>query len=65
VVWARARRLVVELIAAYRERYSRPRKLSDSLASLEGVYVPERYEMIHDTDARSPMSARATGLRAS
>src|SRR3989449_2510015 len=50
VVVGEGEELVVELIAAYREGYRDRESFLTSLASLEGVYVPERYEMIHDTD---------------
>ena len=50
VVVGEGEELVVELIAAYRDGYRDRESFLTSLASLEGVYVPERYEMIHDTD---------------
>src|SRR5437867_3100454 len=50
VVVGEGEELVVELIAAYRDGYRDRESFLTSLASLEGVYVPERYEMIHDAD---------------
>src|SRR5438034_3062998 len=50
VVVGEGEELVVELMAAYRDGYRDRESFLTSLASLEGVYVPERYEMIHDAD---------------
>ena len=50
VVVGEGEELVVELIAAYRAGYQDRESFLTSLASLEGVYVPERYEIIHGAD---------------
>jgi radical SAM superfamily enzyme YgiQ (UPF0313 family) len=50
VVVGEGEELVVELIAAYREGYRDRQGFLASLASLDGVYVPQRYEPIHETD---------------
>jgi radical SAM superfamily enzyme YgiQ (UPF0313 family) len=50
VVVGEGEELVVELIAAYREGYRDRESFLASLVSLDGVYVPQRYEPIHDAD---------------
>jgi radical SAM superfamily enzyme YgiQ (UPF0313 family) len=50
VVVGEGEELVVELIAAYREGYRDRQGFLASLVSLDGVYVPQRYEAIHETD---------------
>jgi len=50
VVVGEGEELVVELIAAYREGYRDREGFLTSLASLEGVYVPDRYEVVHGAD---------------
>jgi radical SAM family uncharacterized protein len=50
VVVGEAEELVVELIAAYRAGYRDRAGLLASLAGLDGVYVPERYEVAYGVD---------------
>src|SRR5262247_1422700 len=50
VVVGEGEELVVELIAAYRDGYHDREGFLTSLSSLEGVYVPDRYEVIHGPD---------------
>jgi radical SAM family uncharacterized protein len=50
VVVGEGEELVVELIAAYRAGYSDRDALLASLAGLDGVYVPERYEIAYGVD---------------
>src|SRR5882724_2347499 len=50
VVVGEGEELVVELIAAYRTGYRDRAALLDSLAGLDGVYVPERYEVAYGVD---------------
>jgi radical SAM superfamily enzyme YgiQ (UPF0313 family) len=50
VVVGEGEELVVELIAAYREGYRDRESFLASLVSLDGVYVPQRYDAIHDSD---------------
>ena len=50
VVVGEGEELVVELIAAYRAGYRDRDALLASLAGLDGVYVPERYEIAYGVD---------------
>ncbi len=50
VVVGEGEELVVELIAAYRAGYRDRTGLLASLAGLEGVYVPERYDVAYAVD---------------
>ena len=50
VVVGEGEELVVELIAAYRDGYRDREGFLTSLSSLEGVYVPDRYEVINGAD---------------
>jgi radical SAM superfamily enzyme YgiQ (UPF0313 family) len=50
VVVGEGEELVVELIAAYRAGYRDRAGLLASLAGLDGVYVPERYEVAYGVD---------------
>jgi len=50
VVVGEGEELVVELIAAYRDGYRDRAGFLTSLSSLEGVYVPDRYEVINGAD---------------
>ncbi len=50
VVVGEGEELVVELIAAYRAGYHDRTGLLASLAGLEGVYVPERYDVAYAVD---------------
>jgi radical SAM superfamily enzyme YgiQ (UPF0313 family) len=50
VVVGEGEELVVELIAAYREGYRDRESFLASLVALDGVYVPQRYDAIHDSD---------------
>jgi radical SAM superfamily enzyme YgiQ (UPF0313 family) len=50
VVVGEGEELVVELIAAYRERYQDRASFLDLLLSLPGVYVPERYDVRYAAD---------------
>jgi radical SAM superfamily enzyme YgiQ (UPF0313 family) len=50
VVVGEGEELVVELIAAYRDGYLDRRSFLASLASLDGVYVPDRYEVLRESD---------------
>src|SRR5262249_61769540 len=50
VVVGEGEELVVELLAAYRDGYRDRDGFLTSLSSLEGVYVPDRYEVIHGPD---------------
>src|SRR4029453_17738652 len=50
VVVGEGEELVVELIAAYRDGYRERESFLDSLVALEGVYVPERHEVVHGAD---------------
>ena len=50
VVVGEGEELVVELIAAYREGYRDREGFLSALALLEGVYVPDRYEVVHGAD---------------
>ena len=50
VVVGEGEELVVELMAAYRDGYRDRESFLTSLASLEGVYVPDRYEVVHGAD---------------
>jgi radical SAM family uncharacterized protein len=50
VVVGEGEELVVELIAAYRAGYRDRDSLLASLAGLDGVYVPERYEIAYGVD---------------
>jgi radical SAM superfamily enzyme YgiQ (UPF0313 family) len=60
VVVGEGEELVVELIAAYRERYQDRASFLDLLTSLPGVYVPERYDVRYTSDgALVDVTARA------
>jgi radical SAM family uncharacterized protein len=50
VVVGEGEELVVEMIAAYRAGYRDRARLLAALAGLDGVYVPERYEVAYDDD---------------
>src|SRR5499426_2258328 len=50
VVVGEGEELVVELIAAYRDGYRDREGFLTSLSSLEGLYVPDRYEVVHGAD---------------
>ena len=50
VVVGEGEELVVELIAAYREGYRDRESFLTALVALDGVYVPRRYDAIHDAD---------------
>jgi radical SAM family uncharacterized protein len=50
VVVGEGEELVVELIAAYRRSYHDRAGLLASLAALDGVYVPERYDVAYGDD---------------
>src|SRR5438067_9390378 len=60
VVVGEGEELVVELIAAYRERYRDRSSFLDLLTGLEGVYVPERYDVSYAADGTlAEVTARA------
>ena len=60
VVVGEGEELVGELIAAYRERYRDRASFLDLLVGLEGVYVPERYDVCYAEDGTlAGVSARA------
>src|SRR5437667_202432 len=50
IVVGEGEELVGELIAAYRDGYDDRERLLDTLATLEGVYVPSRYEVSYALD---------------
>jgi radical SAM superfamily enzyme YgiQ (UPF0313 family) len=50
VVVGEGEELVVEMVAAYRAGYRDRAGLLGGLAGLDGVYVPERYEIAYDGD---------------
>src|SRR5256884_4776106 len=50
IVVGEGEELVGELIAAYRDGYDDRDRLLDTLATLEGVYVPSRYEVSYALD---------------
>ncbi|HEU4368063.1 MAG TPA: radical SAM protein [Methylomirabilota bacterium] len=58
VVVGEGEELVGELIAAYRERYRDRASFLDLLASLPGVYVPERYDVRYAGGVVSDVSPR-------
>src|SRR5438128_5232141 len=43
--------LVHDLVAAYRDGYRDRQSFLDALASVEGIYVPDRYEVTYAADA--------------
>jgi len=60
VVVGEGEELVGELIAAYRERYRDRSSFLDLLTGLEGVYVPERYDVSYAADGTlAKVTARA------
>src|SRR2546427_6734089 len=60
VVVGEGEELVGELIAAYRERYRDRSSFLDLLTGLEGVYVPERYDVSYAADGTlAEVTARA------
>ena len=60
VVVGEGEELVGELIQAYREQYRNRASFLDLLVGLEGVYVPERYEVSYAEDGTlAGVSARA------
>ena len=60
VVVGEGEELVGELIQAYREQYRDRASFLDLLVGLEGVYVPERYEVSYAEDGTlAGVSARA------
>jgi radical SAM superfamily enzyme YgiQ (UPF0313 family) len=50
VVVGEGEELVRELVAAYREGHPERERLIDALAALDGVYVPERYDVSYAVD---------------
>src|SRR2546430_788329 len=50
IVVGEGEELVGELIAAYRDGYDDRERLLDTLATIEGVYVPSRYEVSYALD---------------
>src|SRR5881409_3361973 len=50
IVVGEGEELVGELIAAYRDGYDDRDRLLDALATIEGVYVPSRYEIVYAPD---------------
>src|SRR3989454_856112 len=50
IVVGEGEELVGELIAAYRDGYDDRDRLLDTLAAIEGVYVPSRYEVSYTLD---------------
>src|SRR5439155_1503277 len=50
IVVGEGEELVGELIAAYRDGYDDRDRLLDTLATIEGVYVPSRYEVSYALD---------------
>ncbi|HEU5195606.1 MAG TPA: radical SAM protein [Methylomirabilota bacterium] len=65
VVVGEGEELVGELIAAYRERYRDRASFLDRLVGLEGVYVPERYDVTYAEDGTLASVSAQSGAPAS
>src|SRR4029450_11163723 len=65
VVVGEGEELVGELIAAYRERYRDRASFLDLLVGLEGVYVPERYDVKYAEDGTLASVSAQSGAPAS
>ncbi len=50
IVVGEGEELVVELVAAYRDGYRDRQGFLSALTALEGVYVPERYDVLYELD---------------